>query len=304
LPGEKGTFTYKDEEGKEGEFEANYIVVNYGDSLDEFLNIPYYENVNCSFIGWRNWNGSRFTFPYAPVFMRPRTSYSLNGKEVKYVDYIYPELKLTYKATIINGENTETANYIVKVSNGVTYEIPWDRPAPENAVFEGWYEDAECTKPFEVKFGDVKVYAGWKKQIQPMVINCTAGYENYYDLPEAITEGSGYTELHAICTWESSDGIQAALQLMDNDRRQASSTLHISKTDPEDVVDCLNGATYIDYNINPGSPVVTPCADSATQIQFYIQNSSYSPTTGTITVKKIWLTGPGKEDLYLFHSDS
>lgn len=108
------------------------------------------------------------------------------------------------------------------------------------------------------------------------------GYDNYIEFDEPL---SGYSEFEVTLSWNSEDGVQCQAQLM-NDGSQASETISFGSKSEETVSGkCMAGATYNKY---PG-PVTTDCDTSANKFQVYIQNSSYGPTTGTVTVKKIVL---------------
>lgn len=144
---------------------------------------------------------------------------------------------------------------------------------------------------------------------EALILNCK-DYNNYaeFTIPEG-TDLSGYNEVHATWKWESSEGIQAAIQLMyktgekdekGNDvYKQASPSTNLPKGDYADSKSsCLKGSNYDDWST--GKAVSTPCFDKTNCAQFYIQNSSYQACAGTIYVKKVWLTGPGKADLVVF----
>lgn len=119
------------------------------------------------------------------------------------------------------------------------------------------------------------------------VLECTASYDNYIDLIAPVAAASGYKKINAELKYESEDGIQACIQLMDGEN-QASATVNLPKDYATVSGDCLKGATYNKW-VN-GSAQVTDCADTATRLQFYIQDSGYQPCAGKIYVKKVWLT--------------
>ena len=142
-----------------------------------------------------------------------------------------------------------------------------------------------------------------KKYSEPYVLECRADYDNFIEIPY-IPEGSGYTTINAELKWESLDGIQAAFQLMSGDNenmRQASSTVNFGKEFAVASGPCLDGALYTDWST--GSAKNANCADSASKLQFYIQDSTYFATSGFIYIKNIWLSGPGKKDKVLFSTD-
>ena len=133
------------------------------------------------------------------------------------------------------------------------------------------------------------------------VLTCEAGYNNYIPLIADVAAASGYTTIHAIAKWEAEGGKQAAIQLMSGDAeamKQASGTVSLTADYTEVSGYCLAGATYQDWST--GSAVDTPCVDTATKLQFYIQNDSYKPIAGKIYVKKVWLSAPGKDDLVVY----
>ncbi len=120
------------------------------------------------------------------------------------------------------------------------------------------------------------------------VINAS-GYDAVINFTNPVAAGSGYKKFKIEASWESADGAQCQAQMKNSNGEQSSATISLSKEGAVVTGDCLVGAKYIDYS--SGSPVETNCADGVAQIQFFIQNSSYATTTGTITVKKIWLVG-------------
>ena len=118
------------------------------------------------------------------------------------------------------------------------------------------------------------------------VINAS-GYDNVINFTSPVAAGSGYKKFKIEASWESADGIQVQAQ-MKNGNNQSSETISLNKDGAIVEGNCFVGATYKDWD-NGGADA--NCADGATQIQFFVQDSSYQPTTGTITVKKIWLVG-------------
>ena len=123
------------------------------------------------------------------------------------------------------------------------------------------------------------------------VLECEAGYNNYLSLIANIAAASGYKKIYAEAKWEAAGGKQAAIQLMSGDdeaMEQASATVNLSTSYTVVSGDCLSGAKYNKWV--DGQAVETPCADTATKLQFYIQNDSYQPIAGKIYVKKVWLS--------------
>ena len=114
-----------------------------------------------------------------------------------------------------------------------------------------------------------------------------SGYANYIEFTTPVEAGSGYKKFAVEASYSSDDGIQAAVQLMSADDLQASETVSLSTANSTVSGNCFVGAKYNKW-VN-GSAVPTDCFDGTAQAQFYIQDSSYQPTTGTITVKKIVL---------------
>lgn len=131
---------------------------------------------------------------------------------------------------------------------------------------------------------------------EPYIMYCSAGYDNYLEIPY-IEEGTGYTTINAELRWESSEGIQAAFQLMDG-TAPASATINFYEDFSVVSGACLAGATYIDWST--GAAKTADCVDSATRLQFYIHNSSYAAIEGFIYIRKVWLSGPGMNDRVLF----
>ncbi len=130
----------------------------------------------------------------------------------------------------------------------------------------------------------------------PLIIHCNASYDNFMDI-SYIKNRSGYTTINAVLRWESSDGIQAGFQLM-NGNEQASATVNFENDFCVVSGACLAGATYTDWST--GSAKTADCVDSATRLQFFIQDSSYAPTDGIIYIKNLWLSGPGLNERVLF----
>lgn len=110
------------------------------------------------------------------------------------------------------------------------------------------------------------------------------GFDNYieFDKPH-----SGYSKFEVTLSWDSEDGVQCQAQLM-NDGSQASETISFgSKSEATISGKCMAGAKYDKWVDGVATP--TDCDTSANKLQVYIQNSSYDPTNGTVTVKKIVL---------------
>ena len=185
-------------------------------------------------------------------------------------------------------------------------------PAPDYAVprkdgysFNGWYADKDFKVEVERITENAILYAKWDEfQIStPVPVNAVyelscSGYDNYIELPKIIREGSGYKYLYAELKYESEDGIQALFQLMSSDNEQASSSISIGKDFSVVSGACLAGSTYQYWTNN--SAVLTDCVDTASKVQFYIQDSSYTATSGTIYVKSIWLEDDNGNRQYIF----
>ena len=134
---------------------------------------------------------------------------------------------------------------------------------------------------------------------EALVFDITASYDNYIDFEEAIPENTGYTKANVIAKFESATGTSGKLQLMIADNSaQGSATIELGTEYAEKSAACLAGATYTAW-IN-GEAKTLDCADTATKVQGFIQDSSYQPVAGKIYIKKAWLSGEGKEDLVLF----
>lgn len=122
-------------------------------------------------------------------------------------------------------------------------------------------------------------------------IDIEASYNNYFELPAEIPEGSGYKKINVIAKYETTDGTQASIQLMTTDKQsQASASISLDKEFSEKSVACLAGATYTAWE--NGAEVTKNCADTAGWVQGYIQNSgaNYATVTGKIYIKKAWLS--------------
>ena len=133
------------------------------------------------------------------------------------------------------------------------------------------------------------------------VIDCKGGdqgYNNYIEFKTPVGTDSGYTTFKIEAKYESDKAVVAKVQLLTADNKHSSPSIEIKKTYSVTSGACLKGSNYDDYT--SGSAVSTPCADSIAKAQFFIQDSSWNTITGKIYVKKIWLSGKGKQDLVLF----
>ena len=128
------------------------------------------------------------------------------------------------------------------------------------------------------------------------VLECIADYNNILPLIAPVAAGSGYKKIYAEVKYEATGDTQAALQLMNgtaednSDMGQASATVSIGKDYSTVSGDCLKGASYSKWV--DGAPQPTPCEDTATKLQFYIQDKAagYNPCAGKIYIKKVWLS--------------
>ena len=166
LPGEKLTFVMKNEaKTEEYKYTYNAIIVNYGDSIEEPVNAPYFEDaVYSKFNYWQELNGSRISFPctLAPSddYLFEGITCTVDGQEMTYGLMLVPNITVTFTATLMDGDT--------KV--GTEIYAPGDllktKPeAKDGLSFGGWYTDKECTKKFDSKsFGNVTVYALWKEK--------------------------------------------------------------------------------------------------------------------------------------------
>ena len=141
----------------------------------------------------------------------------------------------------------------------------------------GGKSGSEGVKPTE----DLVLFEGEK------VLDIAASYTNYIEFTTPVEAGSGYKKFEVEASYTSDDGQKAVVQLMSADDKQASESVTLSATNAAVSGKCFVGAKYDDWST--GSAVSTDCFDGTAKAQFYIQDSSYQPTTGTITVKKIVL---------------
>ena len=131
-------------------------------------------------------------------------------------------------------------------------------------------------------------------------------FDNYfYDIPY-VPEGSGYNTFNIEWKWESTEGTEAVAQMVsDDDTKMASSCIYHTLKGKWMTLscDCLAGARYNDWSYGNGAE--TNCADSVRKLRFYIQNSNnnWNTTYGTVYIRKVWLSAPGKEDCVLFNAN-
>lgn len=325
LPGEKITFTesyIKNGKTITQSITYNAVIVNYGDSIEEPINVPYYKNAASSkFNYWETIHGYKVSFPYSPsgnylyeegeVPSNDEYKVTANGELISYIDYLLPNITSMVTVTFMDGDEV----YLKKDIPVGTYLVATNNsPAPDYAVprkdghsFNGWYADKDFKVEVERITENAILYAKWDEvqysvpialPEEPICVLSCSGYDNYIELPKIIREGSGYKYLYAELKYESEDGIQALFQLMSSDNEQASSSISIGKDFSVVSGACLAGSTY-QYWTN-GSAVPTDCVDTASKVQFYIQDSSYNPTSGTIHVKSIWLEDDDGNRQYIF----
>ena len=306
LPGDKITLTLVDAKGTETPVECYGYVVDYGTSIGEPLTTPSYTGGISVFNNWEDRYHSKVTFPHNANAEKWDTSIctiKYGKEEVKYIDFILPNITVTYTATLMDGDTKlGTEKFVVTRENGGK-ELT-TKPEITGKTFIGWYLDEACTELFKSdKYEDVTVYAGWSNDADLVLyqskdtdgdeIDIAAGYDNYIELSSPVSAGSGYTKLYAELKWEATDGYQASVILMSGDgteMKQASDTIYFDNKYSTVSGDCLAGAKYPKLNVNTGSYEDVDCVDTATKIQFYIQDSSWQPTSGKVYVKKIWLS--------------
>ena len=130
------------------------------------------------------------------------------------------------------------------------------------------------------------------------VIDIEASYDNWITLDKPITAKSGYTTINAEWKFESKEGKAAYLQLMKGEDTQSSNGVGCTTDFSITSANCLSGSSYIRYFT--GGNEHASCADEADRIQLAIQDSEYHTVTGKIYIKKIWLSGYGKENLIIY----
>ena len=305
LPGDKITLTIVDAKGTATPVECYGKVVDYGTSIGEPSTTPSYTGGISVFNNWEDINHNKVTFPrnVTPDKWDNTICVIKDGEdEVNYIDFLLPNITATYTATLMDGDKElGTEKFVVTLENGGK-ELT-TKPERTNNTFTGWYLDKACTKPFNSdKYEDVTVYAGWDKKDLVLYqatntdgdeIDISADYDNYIELSSAIASGSGYNKLNAELKWESENGVQASVILMSGDgteMKQASDTIDFTKSYSKVSGDCLAGAKYPEYNATTDSYDDADCVDTATKIQFYIQDSTWQPIAGKVYVKKIWLS--------------
>lgn len=138
---------------------------------------------------------------------------------------------------------------------------------------------------------------------EPYRLYCHAGYDNYLEIPY-IPGGSGYTELYIEWYWESPTGTLATVQMVSDEYGKMASTTIWHGMQGEWYISsgaCLAGATYTDWS---SGGVEADCADSASKLQFFIQdgNNNWEAVYGTIYIQKIWLSGSWNKDRVLFEA--
>ncbi len=139
----------------------------------------------------------------------------------------------------------------------------------------------------------------------PFVLKCNNDYNNFIDLKVPIKEGSGYTTINAEIKWEADNGVKAGFELRDADYAQASSTVKFGTDYSVVSGKCLYGSYYDDWSTGEATPVA--CSDSAVRLQMFIEERTedgYEATQGTIYIKRLWLSGEGKDDLLLVGSNN
>lgn len=306
LPGEKIELTIVDVKGTETSVDCYGYIVDYGTPIGEPSTTPSYTGGISVFNNWEDKDQKQVTFPHnaTPEKWDNTICVIKDGKqEVNYIDFILPNITATYTATLMDGdEKIGTETFEVKREKGsiIEKELTTIPEAKDGKIFTGWYLDAACTKPFySNKYEDVTVYASWGKDLvlyqskdtDGDVIDISDSYDNYIVLSSPIESGSGYKKLNAELKWEASDGVQAAIILMSGDdaeMQQASDTIKFETTYSTVSGNCLAGATYPNYST--GTSYIANCVDTATKIQFYIQDSNWQPIAGKVYVKKIWLS--------------
>ena len=191
LPGEKMTFTIKDEKGNEESYELNASIVDWSAVINEPLYVPYYTTGKSQLNYWINEDGYRINFPTQMLLSswknddKYERTISVNGENVEYIYYMVPCITGTFTATMMSGDEVIGKTQFVvtndRMNGGLSEkETSIDKgssskdkgyfesykntldvfPEKDNSVFTGWYLDEECTIPFSSNiFSDVTVYA-------------------------------------------------------------------------------------------------------------------------------------------------
>lgn len=167
LPGEPVTLTLTNKEGRDYEWNCNYMVVDYDATIEEPISLPAFETGKSTFNYWTNLDGDRINFPYnsAPKKWDGDYTISFNGEVVEYVDFIIPNITVTYTATLMDGTTvigTEKFN-IKRNKDGLVKKVLTTKlDNTDGKLFAGWCTDKDCTKPFCAEtYGDITVYAKW-----------------------------------------------------------------------------------------------------------------------------------------------
>lgn len=272
LPGKKTaltTISKTDEGGTKTEtYTFNALIVNYGDSIDEPLNMPYVKDVNSKFNYWINQNGgSRISFPYSftpskKMFDSEKTTVKINDEEFSYAEYILPNITITLTATLMDGETK------LKTEEFTYGRTPSYTPKKDGYIFAGWYFDSELTKKFDADKvqGDVTLYAKFleaktlytgssnvallaAKEVADVSLGDTLYFELYYD-------------------GHSNSSYETGLRIRDGD---------------------YNSSEYVNYRINGGETVLVPF--TLTDLNFFKNVKQYGLYTSTqipsISIKSI-----------------
>ncbi len=167
LPGEPVTLTLTNKEGRDYEWNCNYMVVDYDATIEEPISLPAFATGKSTFNYWENRKGDRINFPYnsAPKKWDGDYTISFNGEVVEYVDFIIPNITATYTATLMDGTTvigTEKFN-IKRNKDGLVKKVLTTKlDNTDGKLFAGWCTDKDCTKPFCTEtYGDITVYAKW-----------------------------------------------------------------------------------------------------------------------------------------------
>lgn len=123
-------------------------------------------------------------------------------------------------------------------------------------------------------------------------------YGNYlYFAPVSVN--SGYSQFNIEFRFESEKGTCVTGKIHKNSRTASESATTDKAGYQIASSPCFAGAQYDDWST--GSAVKKDCADTANKLELVIQNGNdnWKPVSGTIYVKRAWLSGDGKDDKVL-----
>ncbi|MCR4954978.1 MAG: carboxypeptidase-like regulatory domain-containing protein [Treponema sp.] len=158
IPGEELKATEKDNDGKESTNVTKAIVINYGDTIEEPLNVPYTTTGESKFNGWMNSRGDKISFPYKPTTQYEYDDCTVDGEPVEFLDYLIPDLSVYFNATLMDGDK-EFAKGKVEAGKGL---VDKDKYENDGVKLIELYTDPELTKVWDnCASDDITLYGKW-----------------------------------------------------------------------------------------------------------------------------------------------